>query len=327
MRIEIPEARSLLEQAMRQLGHDADEAAAIADHLLDCELRGLHQGGFARALSIADRLERIPRRRGTIRIERETPVSARIDGADNIGYLVARRATEVAIDKALASGIAIVGAHDTWYTGMLSYYAEMAVARGLVAMIASNATAWVAPAGATQGRFGTNPICFAFPTSGAPMIWDIGISQVIHADVMLARRLGKTLPEGVAYDPEGRLTTDPVAALAGSAFVTWGAAKGSGLGLVVQLLGLLAGSTTLPRDLEGFGFLIMLVQPGLLGTDDFEARAGEYLDWVRTARPLDAEQPVRVPFERSMRERSRRLAEGWLEVPAPIHEGLLRLAH
>ena len=326
MRIAIPEARALLEAVMRRLGHDSGEAAIIADHLLDSELRGLHQGGLARAISIAERLERQPCRREPIRVERQTPLSASIAGGDNIGYLVARRATELAIEKAQDSGIAIVGAHDTWYTGMLSYYAEMAVAQGLVAMIASNATAWVAPHGASQGRFGTNPICFGFPTGATPMIWDIGTSIVIHADVLLARRLGKTLPEGVAYDPQGRLTTDPVAALAGSAFMAWGGAKGAGLGLVVQLLGILAGSTTLPQDLSGFGFLVVLVKPSLLsGGDDFAARAADYLEWVRTARPLDPDVPVRVPFERSTQVRARRLAEGAIEVPDGIHQGLLRL--
>jgi delta1-piperideine-2-carboxylate reductase len=326
MRIDIPQARALLERVMRRLGHDAADAAVIADHLLDCELRGLHQGGFARAISIAERLERIPPRREPIRVAHETPVSARVEGGDHIGYVVARRATELAIGKARASGLSIVAANDTWYTGMLSYYAEMAVAQGLVAVIASNATAWVAPHGATEGRFGTNPICFGFPTTGTPMIWDIGISNVIHADVMLARRLGKALPEGVAYDTAGRLTTDPVAALAGSAFVAWGGAKGAGLGLVVQLLGIMAGSTTLPQDLRGFGFVVLLVQPGLLGDRDFPARAAEYLEWVRTARPLDASEPVRVPFERSARDRARRLAEGWLELPDVIHAALRGLA-
>jgi LDH2 family malate/lactate/ureidoglycolate dehydrogenase len=41
---------------------------------------------------------------------------------------------------------------------MLSYYAEMATADGLVCLIASHTAPWVAPEGASEGRFGTNPI-------------------------------------------------------------------------------------------------------------------------------------------------------------------------
>ena len=49
----------------------------------------------------------------------------------------------------------------------------------------------------------------------------------------------------------------PTAALAG-AFASWGGHKGSGLGIVVQLLGILAGSPPIPPELAGFGYLIVL---------------------------------------------------------------------
>lgn len=326
MQISIDGARALLEAVMRRQGHTEAEAVVIADHLLDSELRGLRQGGLARAISICERIARTGTARRPIRIEHETPVSARIAGGDNVGYLVGRRATEVAIEKASRSGIAMVGANDTWYTGMLSYYAEMAVAKGLVAMIASNASAWVAPHGATDGRFGTNPMCFGFPSTGTPVIWDVGTSIIIHADATLARRLGQTIPHGVAYDAAGRLTTDPAAAL-GGALVNWGGAKGSGLGLAVQLLGIMSGSTTIPQELSGFGFLIVLMNPDLLcAAGDFPGRVAEYVDWVHTARPADPDVAVRVPFERSAQDRARMIAGGVIDVPDVIHASLAALA-
>ena len=316
----------MLEAVMRHPGHTEAEAAIIADHLLDSELRGLRQGGLARAISICERMAHTKSARTPIRIENETPVSARIDGGDNVGYLVSRYATEVAIRKARSSGIAMVAAHNTWYTGMLSYYAEMAAAEGLVSMIASNASAWVAPHGATDPRFGTNPLCFGFPSTGTPVIWDIGTSLIIHADAMLAHRLGKPITEGVAYDREGRPTIDPVAALSG-ALVNWGGPKGSGLGLVVQLLGIMAGSTTLPLDLERFGCLIVMMDPKVLAPgEDLAVKVAEYVAWVHSARPLDPTVPVRVPFERSAQDRAKRLQEGFLELPDVIHASLKALA-
>src|SRR5690242_16361946 len=214
MRLTIEAATSLARQALGAHGYDAAEAALIADHLIDCELRGLDYGGLARIISIGERLARIGDCRAPMCIVRETPVSAKIDGGDQIGYLVAHRATRLAIDKAKVSGIAIVGAHRTWYTGMLSWYAEMLAAEGLVSMIASNTSPWVAPHGASEGRFGTNPICFGFPGTADPVIWDVGTAAIIHADVTLHKRLGRELPEGVAFGPDGRATRDPAAALA-----------------------------------------------------------------------------------------------------------------
>src|SRR5438876_496258 len=100
---------------MAALGHDAADAGLIADHLIDCELRGLRYGGLARAISIAERIERTRDRRRPIALLQETPVSARLDGGDHLGYIVAHRATTLAIGKADAVGIAVVGASDTWY--------------------------------------------------------------------------------------------------------------------------------------------------------------------------------------------------------------------
>ena len=325
MRLTIEQARGLAERAMRSIGHDPDEARLIADHLMDCELRGVTYGGLARAISIAERIGETGVSAQPIRIVKETPVSASIDGGDRIGYVVAHRAMLLAIDKAAGTGLAIVGAHNTWYTGMLSYYAEMAAARGLVSLIASNASPWVAPYGATEGRFGTNPICVGFPSADGSVIWDIGTSAIMHAEVKLADRLGQQLPEGVAFDAAGRPTRDPVAALEG-AFAAWGGHKGSGLGMVVQLLGVLAGSPALPPELAGFGMVVIAVRPDLLtDPDDFARSVAAYADSVRGARHVEGGPAVRMPFDRSRAERKRRMAEDAIEVPDAIYSKLAEI--
>ncbi len=326
MRLTIPEAHNWTARVMTAVGHDAADAGLIADHLIDCELRGLHYGGLARAISIAERMERTGDRRRPIRILHESPASARLDGGDHIGYVVAHRATAIAIEKAKAAGIAVVGASDTWYTGMLSYYAEMAAAQGLVSMIASNASPWVAPHGATEGRLGTNPICFGFPGTNEPIILDIGTSAIIHAEVTLAQRLGNELPENVAFDRDGLPTRDPAAALAG-AFAAWGGHKGSGLGIVVQLLGIMAGSPPIPPELAGFGYLIVAMRPDLMGpAETFRENASAFANAVRSARPVADGPPVRMPFDRSRRERHRRLAENAIEIPDVLATQLFRIA-
>jgi LDH2 family malate/lactate/ureidoglycolate dehydrogenase len=311
---------------MMALGETASDAALISDHLIDCELRGAAYGGLARAISIAERLSRVPDSRRPIRILRETPVSARVDGGDHIGYIVAHYATTVAIQKAESNGIAAVGASDTWYTGMLSYYAEMCATRGLVSVIASNASPWVAPHGAAEGRLGTNPICFGFPSADEPVIYDIGTSAIMHAEVTLVDRLGKQLPEGVAFDWDGQPTCDPSAALAG-AFAVWGGHKGSGLAIAVQLMGILAGSPPIPPELAAFGYLIIVMRPDLMGPEEgFRKNVSAFAEAVRSARPAAGGPPVRMPFDRSRRERKERLALGYIEVPDTLITQLQQVA-
>ena len=325
MRLAIAEAHQLAARVMVSLGHGAADADLIADHLMDCELRGLSYGGLARAISIAERIECQGHSRGPIQVVFQTPVSARLDGGDHIGYVAAHRATTIAIEKATAAGIAVVGVNDTWYTGMLSYYAEMAASRGLVSIIASNASPWVAPYGATEGRIGTNPICFGFPSAGDPIIFDMGTSAIMHAEVTLARRLGRDLPDGVAFDQDGLPTRDPAAALTG-AFAAWGGPKGSGMGIVVQLLGILAGSPPIPPELAGFGYLIVTLRPDLMGPEEaFRENALAFANAVRTSRPAAGAAPVRMPFDRSRAERQRRLEEDAIEIPDALFAQLAEL--
>ncbi|MBO0848277.1 MAG: Ldh family oxidoreductase [Pseudonocardia sp.] len=326
MFVPLAEMHRLGTDALRALGFDADETSIIVDHLMDCELRGLSYAGLARILSIADRFARSPMTDERMRVVRETPVSAQLDGADRLGYLVGHRATEIAVHKATASGLAVVAANRTWYTGMLSYYAEMITGAGMVAMLASNATPWVAPYGGTEARFGTNPICFGFPSDGIPVIWDIGISEIIHAQAVLAGRTGRRLPPGVAYNEAGEPTEDPTSALSG-AFVAWGGHRGSGLGIAVQLLGVLAGSPALPPQLAEFGMLVLALKPDLFGDPgEFEGRVAEYASAIRATRRADPEVAVRMPFERSAAVRARRIEAGGMDVEPAVLDAVRLLA-
>ena len=80
VRLTIEDARGLVHRTMQSVGYDGAEARAIADHLIDCELRGVSYGGLARAVSIAERTLRTGVSQAPIRVVKETPVSASIDG-------------------------------------------------------------------------------------------------------------------------------------------------------------------------------------------------------------------------------------------------------
>jgi len=314
MQIAIADARALLEDAMAAVGHSPRDAAIIADHLMDCELRGVQFGGLPRALSIIERIEGRPDRRKPITVTRETPVSAFVEGGDQVGYLVGHRTATLAIERAKKSGIGIVGANDTWFTGMFSYYMEMATREDLVGMAIGNASSRVAPFGSAEGRFGTNPIAFGFPTDGDPVIWDIGTSAVMAGEVALALRMGEPLREGVAFDASGNPTTDAAEAGKG-AYAVWGGHKGSGLAICVQMLGMMCNTLPFPPALGGFGFIMIAMSPGMfMAVEDFKKNASDYADAVRAARPLDASRPVRMPFDRSAQQRRLSLQRGTIEV-------------
>lgn len=312
MKITLEKAETLASRALQRLGYSAEDTSIISHHLIDSELRGYGIAGLARILSIADRLSgNVPP--ASMEVTRESPTSAQLDGNDTLGYLVAHKATSMAIKKAKASGVAAVAANNTYYTGMLSYYAEMAAAEDLVTIIASNASPWVAPEGTYKGLLGTNPFCIGVPTEDVPIIYDIGTSRIIHAQAMLAKRKGEQLPPNTAFDEYGNMTTDPDKALKG-ALVVWGGAKGTGLAIAVQLLGIMAGSPALPPNLTDFGYFIMVIDPSRFrDVHDFKREVGNLVTAFHEAPTLTG-NALRMPFERSNRLRAETRASGQLEV-------------
>lgn len=152
------------------------------------------------------------------------------------------------------------------------------------------------------------------------MIYDIGNSKIIHAQVMLARRLGEELNPDTAYDANGDMTTDPHEALSG-ALAVWGGATGSGL----ALLGIVAGGPALPPDLENFGFLVMMINPAMFSPlEEFKSDVDKMIDAWHNA-PSTSGSPMRVPFERSNRLRAERRASGYIEVESGVIERLRTL--
>lgn len=324
-RVPVPEARRLAIAALKSLAFDDGEAAVTADHLVDAALRGVTFGSLPRILSIAEKMAEQGDRRRPMRVVRESPVSALLDGGDQVGYVVAHRATQMAIAKAKRSGIAIVGANNTYYTGLFSFYMEMATREGLVAFAAGNGPAIVAPEGAIDARLGTNPIAFGFPSTGDPVIWDIGTCAIMHGEVQLHRRLGQPLPEGTAIDRNGAPTRDPAEALAG-AIKAWGGHRGSGLSIVVQLLGAMCDAPVISPGMQEMAYLVVVIDPKLLMPEgEYPARVAELSQKIRSARP-SGDSPVRMPFDRSAADRRRRLEDGAIEVPERVYAALTKMA-
>lgn len=312
MRIAIEDARQLIADVMSTYGYDDRQTAIIADHLIDTELRGFHQGGLARAATLTERLEQ-SEPFGPITTINETASSLALDGGDQLGYIVALELTHRLIEKAKTSAAVVGTVRNTWVTGMFSYYLERVTAAGLVGFIASSGGPYVAPFGASEARFGTNPVAFGFPTGGDPVIWDIGTSSMMLADLTLAKKLGEPLPEGVAFAADGTPTTDPSDVLDGGTITTWGGHKGSGLALVAQLLGMMGGSAAAPPWFTDMGFFMFVIDPAAF-SKDFVERTAEFVEQMHATRPIDPDQPVRVPFERSIALRAQTISEGAFEV-------------
>ena len=333
MQMSITDARDLALSALEVIGYTATDADTISTHIVDAQLRGYGPTGLARILTIGERMAKSSKVIGSeeMQVTRSTAASAQLDAHGAIGYLAAHRATELAIQKAQASGaVGIVGVSNTFYAGMLSFYAEMCTRQNLVALIVASAGPWVAPEGSYTPCFGTNPMCIGFPTGSGgtkPVIWDIGTSKITHAQMKLAQLMDEELPEGMAWDCDGRPTKDATKGMDGGAMAVWGGHKGSGLAIAIQLLGALAGAPAMTQQYEGWGLMVIAMDPEMFRPlHEFTSEVDTYSDSIRASKPLPGHGPVRMPFDRSSEVRERTRKSGFVQIERSVMENLRKIS-
>jgi len=310
VRLTEAETRALSLKALTKIGYSTGDATIVTDQLVDNALCGYGFAGPPRILSIAEETRnRQPREQP--RIIRETPSSALIDAGNTIGYISAFRGAEIAIEKARACGIAMVGVHNSYYSGRNAYFVEHIVKAGLVAIHSCSASPHVLPPGGRAPVLGTNPFCVGFPSLDGPVIYDIGTASVMWGDVMLMSRLGEELPEGVGFDADGNPTRDASLVAKGGGVTPWGGHKGYGLSFSIQALGLLAGAALAHGRVADYGFLFIAIDPEIsLPGGGFQAQMTELVELIKATPRQPGVDEIRIPSERSFRERERRRAEG-----------------
>ena len=245
-----------------------------------------------------------------VRIVHETPVSAMLDGGNNVGYVTVYKAAEVAIEKAQENRFSFVGAHDSYYSGRNAYYVEKIVEAGFVALHFACGQPLVVPPGGTQPAMGTNPYCFGFPSRDGAFIVDAGTAALQWGEVMLHAHIGKPLPEGVAVDENGMPTLDAKQALLGGV-LPFGGDRGYGLSLAMQTMGLLAGAAIPRGSVQDYGFLFLVFDPGLLmPADRFADQVSDLIAAIKATPKQEGVEDIRIPSERAFRERERRRREG-----------------
>ncbi len=319
VKLSVAEAQALSEAVLRKVGYDAEEARIIADHVMDAALCGYEYSGLPKILNVAEHeLLRQPRR--PMRVLRETANSVLYDGGNHNGMITMYHATQTVIAKARDHGIAVVGVNNSWMSGRSAYYVEMAARAGLVSLHSVSSRAHVAAPGSRGPANGTNPIAFAFPTLDEPLVIDLGTSAFMGTDLQFRERLNTALPEGVAMDAQGQLTRDPMQV---ATLLPFGGYKGFALALAMQALGVLAGAGF--GDDKIYGYLILAINPELmLPGADFRSHMSQMIARVKATPRQPGVDEIRLPGERSTRERARLAREG-LEIDRKIYEALLAL--
>ncbi|MBM4418860.1 MAG: Ldh family oxidoreductase [Chloroflexi bacterium] len=320
--VSAPELHARARSIFAALGLPESDADVTADHLVEADLRGHASHGVIRIPTYitAIRAGQI-NPRPSIRIVRDEGGQCVVDGDRAIGQLAAFRANEIAIARGLEHGMAGVALRNSTHAGAMAYYPIRAIAHGLIGWAATNAGINMTPTGGTKKLVGNNPFAMAVPTNREwPMVLDMATSVVAGGKLDVARSKGESIPLGWARDAEGRPTTDPLAARAGS-LEPVGGPKGYGMALMLDVLaGVLSGGR-FGGGLGGPGsaqFFWTIDVTRYMPLPDFKARMDEMVDQIHASPLAPGVDRVYVPGEIEWLSQSRRLREG-----IPMEESVL----
>jgi LDH2 family malate/lactate/ureidoglycolate dehydrogenase len=274
--------RTFAARALEAVGVMNDEAALVAEVMVDAEERGYDSQGMMRLPSYLRWAKagefKSP---ASITVRRESPSAISVDGGNGWGAVVTTRVMQMCVDRARTTGCCFAAVSDVGHVGRLGYYVGQAAEAGMIAILAlsgSTSAPVMAPWGGTEARLSTNPIAFGFPfPGGAPVVVDVSTTQAARGKVAIAKSTGRPIPDSWALDAEGNPTTDAARALPpDGTMAPLGGHKGYALAVAVELLSAaLAGQY--PREGDGM----------FIATFDVAA-VTDFADYAHAVTSLDA---------------------------------------
>jgi len=304
----LTEIESLALRVFTKHGCSADNAAALARTVTTAERDGSVSHGLFRVPGyIASLNSGKVKGDASPQIEQKLASVITVDGDYGYAPLALERGLPVLAHAASKTGIAVMRVINSFHFAALWPETEFLAEQGLAGMACTAFKPSVAPAGAKQAFFGTNPLSFAWPRPGStPIVFDMATSTLAKGDVQIAARDGHDVPPGTGLGPDGQPSNDPAEILKG-VLLPFGGYKGSAIALMVEFLA--AGMTGDYFSYEAAqhdnndggpakgGEFVMAISPQLVAGDNWQAHNEAF---IQTLSELEG---IRLPGQRRHKNR------------------------
>jgi LDH2 family malate/lactate/ureidoglycolate dehydrogenase len=314
--------QAFCEEVFLSCGLAQEDAAILADSLVQANLRGVDSHGITRVGIYVKRLKMgLVNPRPNVEVVHEGAATLLVDGDNGMGQVVGVRALDLGLDKAKESGGVSVGIRRSNHYGAGAYYVQRAVARDTIAFAYSNAPPTMAPWGGVNPYVGTNPYAYGVPAGEhRPIILDMATSIVARGKIILAAERNEPIPEGWAVDKRGNPTTDAREALEGSV-LPFGGPKGYAISLMIDIMaGALTGAGFGPRvnslydnfdEPQNVGAFFQLIDIGhFVEPATFKARVDRMIEEIKSSRKAAGTEEIFLPGEIEYRKEQERRASG-----------------
>jgi L-2-hydroxycarboxylate dehydrogenase (NAD+) len=332
--VKYDELLSYTKRILKKLGYPDKQADVTAWILAEADARGVNSHGVGRLEFYESNIKsgfNFPE--AEPEIVHETPLSLVVDGHNGVGSYIAQFTMERVVDKAKKAGAGFGAVRNSNHFGMAALWAEMALAEGFIGMSFCNTRICSIVTYGKDRILGTNPLCFAFPSSGTvPFVLDMATTTVAHGKIEVYERLNKAMPLGWVVDENGMDTTDVHAfqkiyrekktgghLFLGGAGEELGGHKGYGLGLFVDILcaGMSMGAWSRDTFIKNGGARVAhffgAMRTDLFGKpSEIEAHVESILRGVRESAKAEGHDRIYIHGEKEVERRAKSMKEGVL---------------
>jgi L-2-hydroxycarboxylate dehydrogenase (NAD+) len=331
-KIKYEELTSYTKKILQKLSYPEKQADVTAWALVEADARGVNSHGVGRLEFYESNIKNgfnIPA--AEPEVVHDTPLSLVVDGHHGVGSYVAQFAMNRVLEKAKTAGAGFAAVRNSNHFGMAALWGEMATAQGFIGMSFCNTRICSIVTFGKDRILGTNPMCFAIPSSGkVPFILDMATTTVAHGKIEVYERLNKNVPVGWVVDENGLDTTDIHGfqkiyrekktgghLFLGGAGEELGGHKGYGLGLFVDLLcaGMSMGAWSRDTFVKNGGARVAqffaAMRTDLFGKQsEIEAHVEEILQGVRNSAKAEGQDRIYIHGEKEIERRAKSMVEG-----------------
>lgn len=310
-----------------------EKAKLIANVFTESTLNGVNSHGINRVPLFIEYIEK-----GIIKIDAEAEKITsfgnieRWDGNLGPGIINATKCTNRAIELAKQHGMGIVALRNTnhWMRG--GTYGKQAANSNCISILFTNTKPNMPPWGGKDSKIGNNPFVVSIPRKNGHIVLDMAMSQYAFGKINDHKLRGEKLPYHGGWDENNELSNDPDKILLKERGLPIGYWKGSALSIVLDILAtiLSAGNSTYKISLKEIETAIsqvyICIDPDVFNDKDLQQRLiEEIISFTHDVEPINPEDKIYYPGERSAKTRAKNLKEG-ISVNESIWEKIMLLS-
>jgi LDH2 family malate/lactate/ureidoglycolate dehydrogenase len=312
MRITIAELETFGVRFLTKRGVAPDDAAYIAQVAAWTEAFRQSTHGIEQLSTLNRRMGKTADPKVRPVLVRESAAVAAFTGHGCIGQLAMRHAIEVAVAKARKCGASVVTMANTEWVAALATYLVPLARQGLLSIL------WVesdnghscAPLGGVDARFSTDPMAFAIPADGEPIVADFSTTTMSNGAARTMRERGEVCQVPRFLDKDGKPSNDPAVIKNGGTMMFMGAEadahKGYALAILNEALAFMGGADRLSDGRWFQSFTLMVMDPEAFGgCEVLKKSMKDFAAHLKSSKLRAGSDGIRMPGEASFR----RLAE------------------